>query len=192
MYPGSFVTNFSVVELPSSPIYTYGIQPWISRGLLSLADRREGTEKGRAIFDGPLASRRCIPASTYYPRHCTVYICVCWSRESACLVCVGILYKVQTHACRRVHRNIASSSERRLCFLLTSGEWYARKTRECLSSDSSRDLQGALPQVEGNQPTISFDFNVHVWVRMKAEEKKKKEKLFEVHLCKRSASLCRV
>lgn len=107
--------------------------------------RPRGSLASRVILDRPLTPRRCIPAGTYYSRHCTVYICVCWSRESACfffpffLVCVGILYKVQAHACRRVHRNIASVPSGDLYVSCFRGERSARERLE-KSTPRARDL----------------------------------------------------
>jgi len=52
-----------------------------------------------------------------------VYMCMLIARDRACLVCVGILYKVQTHTCRRVHRNVAVAFLRAaIMFLASNGD----------------------------------------------------------------------
>lgn len=92
----------------------------------------------------------------YFSRHCTVCICVMLiARESACLVCVGILYK-DTNARARADAYIGTSLEQeRLFFLALSSEGHAKlsERRENIFRFIPR---GIFPKVYFQKVAINF------------------------------------
>lgn len=95
-------------------------------------------------------------------------------------MCVGILYKVQTHACRRVHRNVAVVLVVRaaIMFLASSGEINDTRETRVHHLTPLRFREWKLAENRFGS-TLTFTST-----RMTRENEKKK-KLPKVHLCKR-------